>query len=41
MGKHKLGGSAVLGHGQDGDEDDDDTGSGPVDAHFVDEVQVF
>ena len=41
MGKHKLSAPVVISHAEQDDHDYDDTGTSPVDADFVDQVQVF
>lgn len=40
VGKHKGAASAVVGHGQQSHEDDDDRGRGPIDTDLVDQVEV-
>lgn len=40
MRKDELGRPALIGHGQQGDEDDNDARARPIDANLVDEIEV-
>ena len=41
MAEDELSASVIVRHAEQDDHDDDDTGTGPVDADLVDDIQVF